>query len=82
MLSQYYADDRAIGSKRGAKIVADHQLPRAVTSTQIKSTKEFVALVDTVRKEGFSPEMRRHVSEFNLRHPDSFRTLTTDEHRP
>jgi NitT/TauT family transport system ATP-binding protein len=81
VLSQYYADDRQAASKRGAKIVADHQLPRAVSSTHIKSSPEFVALVETIRKEGFSPEVRRHVSEFNLKHPDSFRTLTADEHR-
>jgi NitT/TauT family transport system ATP-binding protein len=81
VLSQYYADDRQSGVKRGAKIVADHQLPRAVNSTNVKHTDAFAQLVETIRKEGFSPELRRHVSEFNLKHPDSFRTLTPDEHR-
>lgn len=81
VLSQYYADDRAQGAKRGAKIVADHQLPRGVSSTGVKHSEAFTTLVDTIRKEGFSPELRRHVSEFNLKHPDSFRTLTPDEHR-
>jgi NitT/TauT family transport system ATP-binding protein len=81
VLSQYYVDDRQADSKRGAKIVADHQLPRAVNSTQVKRSAEFAALVETIRQEGFNPELRRHVSAFNLKHPDSFRTLTAEEHR-
>jgi NitT/TauT family transport system ATP-binding protein len=80
VLSQYYTDDRSPGVRRGAKIVADCQLPRAVSSTHVKHSPEFAALVEKLR-EGFDPEGRRHVAEFNLTHPDSFRTLTSDEHR-
>jgi NitT/TauT family transport system ATP-binding protein len=82
-LSQYYEDDRGAGAgvNRGAKIVADYQLPRGVTSTASKQSPEFVELVARIRREGFDPAYRRHVREFNLRHPDSFRTLTEDEHR-
>jgi len=78
VLSQYYTDDRG-DCKRGAKIVADYQLPRAANATDVKRTPEFTALVDKIRLEGFSPEHRQHVREFNLSHPDSFRTLTPEE---
>jgi len=81
VLSQYYVDDRHAQAKRGAKIVADYQLPRAASSTHVKQSAAFTTLVESIRKEGFNPEQRQHVSEFNLKHPDSFRTLTTDEHR-
>ncbi len=81
VLSQYYTDDRDRNCKRGAKIVADHQLPRAVSSTQVKHSPQFTALVETIRREGLDPEARKHVAEFNLTHPDAFRTLTKEEHR-
>jgi NitT/TauT family transport system ATP-binding protein len=80
VLSQYYTDDRSPAVRRGAKIVADHQLPRAVSATHVKHSPDFTALVERLR-EGFDPEGRKHVADFNLTHPDSFRTLTTDEHR-
>ncbi len=83
VLSQYYQDDRGAveGVNRGAKIVADYQLPRGIANTASKHEPEFVELVARIRQEGFDPAYRRHVREFNLRHPDSFRTLTADEHR-
>lgn len=82
VLSQYYTDDRQGSAKRGAKIVADHQLPRAVSTTHAKHSPEFTKLVESIRREGFDPEGRKHVSAFNLSHPDAFRTLTAEEHRP
>jgi NitT/TauT family transport system ATP-binding protein len=80
VLSQYYTDDRTSPVRRGAKIVSDCQLPRAVNSTHVKHSPEFTSLVERLR-EGFDPEARKHVAEFNLTHPDSFRTLTSEEHR-
>jgi NitT/TauT family transport system ATP-binding protein len=80
VLSQYYTDDRNAPVKRGAKIVSDCQLPRAVSSTHVKHSPEFTALVEKLR-EGFDPAGRRHIAEFNLTHPDAFRTLTREEHR-
>jgi NitT/TauT family transport system ATP-binding protein len=80
VLSQYYTDDRDPVARRGAKIVADCQLPRAVSATHVKHSPQFTALVDTLR-EGFDPEGRKHIADFNLTHPDSFRTLTMDECR-
>jgi NitT/TauT family transport system ATP-binding protein len=78
VLSQYYTDDRSPPVRRGAKIVADCQLPRAINSTHVKHSPEFTALLENLR-EGFDPEGRKHVAEFNLTHPDSFRTLTREE---
>jgi NitT/TauT family transport system ATP-binding protein len=81
VLSQYYTDDRGEGARRGAKVVADYQLPRGATSTEAKHEADFLDLIETIRRDGFSPEHLQHVGEFNLRHPDSFRTLTPEEQR-
>ena len=82
VLSQYYRDDRGDGPtvKRGAKIVADYPLPRTATSTSVKTQKEFAEFVAEIRREGFDPQYSKHVSEFNLKHQDSFQTLTHDEY--
>lgn len=83
VLSQFYRDDRGDhpGVNRGAKIVSDLQLPRTVLSTDVKASPEFKKLVEQTRRDGFDPNYRRHVSEFNLKHPNAFRTLTPDELR-
>jgi len=81
VLSQYYTDDRgaAAGAARGAKIVADHALPRRAMPTVAKSSPAFHELVRQIRHEGFDPSYLRHVREFNLEHPDAFQTLTPEE---
>ena len=81
VLSQYYTDDRGpqAGAARGAKIVADHALPRRAMPTIAKGMPEFRQLVAQVRKEGFNPEYLRHAREFDLRHPDAFQSLTPEE---
>jgi NitT/TauT family transport system ATP-binding protein len=83
VLSQHYKDDRGDekGAVRGAKIVADYPLARAAASTEVKSKKEFTEFVSQIRREGFDPQLRRHVTEFNLRHKDSFQTLTPEEYK-
>jgi NitT/TauT family transport system ATP-binding protein len=83
VLSQYYEDDRGAmpTPNRGAKVIADYQLPRSALSTDVKRSPEFAELVARIRREGFDPEHRRHVREFNLKHPHSFRTLTAEESR-
>jgi NitT/TauT family transport system ATP-binding protein len=83
VLSQFYRDDRgdAPGVNRGAKIVSDLQLPRTVLATDVKASPAFKELVEQTRRDGFDPGYRRHVSEFNLKHPNAFRTLTPDELR-
>jgi NitT/TauT family transport system ATP-binding protein len=81
VLSQYYKDDRLNikGSVRGAKIVADYPLTRTASSTEVKSKKEFVDFVVQVRRDGFDPQFSQHVGGFNLKHNDSFQTLTPEE---
>ena len=81
VLSQYYTDDRGptASAARGAKIVADHPLPRRAMPTIAKGMPEFRQLVAQVRKEGFDPEALRHAREFDLRHPDAFQSLTAEE---
>jgi len=82
MVSQYYSDDRghAEGVKRGAKIVADHLLQRQPLSTTAKDSQEFREFIAELRQTGFNPANKQHVKEFNLRHPQSFQTLTAAEH--
>ena len=84
VLSQHYTDDRGDDPavRRGSRIVADYELPSAVSSTKVKNSPEFLDLTAEIRRVGFSPEHRRHVAAFNLRHPDSFQTLTPIEKRP
>jgi NitT/TauT family transport system ATP-binding protein len=81
VLSQYYTDDRgsAAGAARGARIVADHALPRCALPTVVKSAPEFNELAQRIRREGFDPGSLRHVRDFNLQHPDAFQTLTPEE---
>ncbi len=82
VLSQYYSDDRGSGRhvSRGARIVADYQLPRVAASTETKRSPEFVDLIERIRQEGFDPEYLQHARDFNLSHPDAFQTLTEYEH--
>lgn len=79
VLSQHYVDDRGPEVRRGARIVADYALANAVTSTKVKTQPEFLDLIGEIRRHGFDPKSLRHVRDFNLRHPDSFRTLTAVE---
>ncbi|THB75141.1 MAG: ABC transporter ATP-binding protein [Gammaproteobacteria bacterium] len=81
VLSQYYTDGRGDNhEKRGAKIVGDYPLEKAgIYSTKIKNNPDFIQLTEEIRSVGFDPKIRQHVNEFNLKHPDSFRTLTQEE---
>lgn len=82
VLSQFYIDDRGQHSAdKGAKIVADYQLPRSASSTEVKHTPEFTQLIAQIRSEGFDPKTLQHAKDFNYSHPDSWQTLTDDEHR-
>lgn len=82
VLSQYYTDDRGDGPEvnRGGKIVADYQLTQFGNSTEVKRHAAFKDFIARVREEGFDPQIRQHVKDFNLKHPDSFQTLTAEEY--
>ena len=73
VLSQYFSpkDKTRPKGKGGAKIVADYQLQRAVSSTRIKETQQFGSLIAAIRREGFDPEYLQEIKTFNLKHPDS-----------
>ncbi len=79
VLSQYYIDDRGKDSARGARVVGDYAVKKEASSTELKRTGQFAHLVQTIRRDGFDPATRRHVDEFNLTHPDSWRSLNPEE---
>ncbi|MBF0104025.1 MAG: ABC transporter ATP-binding protein [Deltaproteobacteria bacterium] len=77
VLSQYYSEGEGKDRKKGqgAKIVADYNLDKEAKSSAIKKNKDFVNLIYQIRREGFDPEHLQYISEFNLKHPDSFQTI-------
>lgn len=77
VLSQYYSSDSSIP---GAKIVLDKAIPFS-QSHDFKLTSEFAALEKQIRRDGLDPNHRQHVKEFDLSHPDSFRTVSVEEWR-
>lgn len=81
MLSQYYEDDRGDyrAHKHGAKIVLDRPLDRTIFRVSDKNTAEFRQTKDEIMRHGFSAEFLQHVDDFDLRHPNSFHTLTFQE---
>lgn len=81
VLSQFYSDARGdlpVG-KKGAKIVADYNVKDHALSANSKETAEFGQFLGQVRREGFSPEYRQNILDFNLKHPDSFQTISKNE---
>jgi len=81
VLSQYYTDDRGDDPSvnRGARIVGDYPLEKEAKSTLVKATAAFSDLIRRIREDSFKPAHRVHVDAFNLKHPDSFRTLMPEE---
>jgi NitT/TauT family transport system ATP-binding protein len=79
VLSQYYTDGRGDILNRGAKVVYSKALPRIASSTAVKTRPDFGKLVQEVRQEVFEPKHKKHVTEFNLSHPDDFQTLSDEE---
>jgi len=81
VLSQYYTDGKneKDNTLHGARIVSDYPLAREATSTAVKKTAAFGTLIQKIRHEGFDPEYLQHVTQFDLRHPDSFQTLAESE---
>jgi len=79
VLSKFYMDGRGTAVNRGARIVADYKIKDKASTTKSKESENFGMLVGKIRREGFDPEHRRHVADFNLQHPDSFQTLSEIE---
>jgi NitT/TauT family transport system ATP-binding protein len=81
VLSQFYTDGLTQGAPgaKGARIVSDHPLRKEIPSTHYKESAEFGKLIQQIRYEGMDPAHVQHVTQFNLRHKDSFQTLTDEE---
>ena len=77
VLSQHYSADSPVN---GAKIVLDKSIPFS-QSHDFKLTPEFAALEQQIRRDGLDPNHKQHVKDFDLSHPDSFRTVTPEERR-
>ncbi|MGB0748337.1 MAG: ABC transporter ATP-binding protein [Magnetospiraceae bacterium] len=77
-LSQYYSDDREMAAARGAKIVVDREISPLGTalSPEVKRNKDFRDLIRHIREQAFDPEYRQHAREFDLSHPQSWRTTS------
>jgi NitT/TauT family transport system ATP-binding protein len=75
VLSPYYTIDN--GRPEGAKIVMDRKLP-GPAATRVKYSPEFNKLLEEIKQRGFVKEYRQHISEFDLSHPDSWRTINNE----
>lgn len=82
VVSQYYEDDRGDDSPQGSKIVWGAKLREIgeMPSIATKYTVEFGEMIKEIRRHGFEPEYRQHVTDFKLMHPHSFQTLTKAEY--
>lgn len=74
VISQFYTHENSCEESRGARIVADYKLNDSALSTRVKQTAAFGELIQTIRYEGFKPEVKQHANAFNLTHSDSFIT--------
>lgn len=79
VLSKFYSDGRSYDSERGARIVADYNIKEKASTTEAKQSANFGMLIAKIRREGFDPQYRKNVNDFDLMHPDSFQTLSDIE---
>ena len=71
VVSQHYLKK---SQEEGAQIVADYPLTKFSNGTSVKESAEFGHMIQEIRKEGFDPGYLQHMSTFNLKHRDSFKT--------
>ncbi len=82
VLSQFYTHEVGSSDGHGARIVSDYHLnarQQRAASLHVKQSAEFSKLIETIRYEGFDPEVRQHANAFNLNHPDSFITFVDEK---
>lgn len=78
LLTQYYTTDRE--KNEGAKIVTDIPIPgEHPKSTDFKYSSEMCELTNKLKQEGLDPNLRQHITDFDLSHKDSFRTVVKEE---
>ena len=73
VLSQYYSDDKEC---KGAKVVMDIPIKsdKTALATTSKQSEDVQSLIAKIRQEGFDPNYRQRLEEFNLAHQHSFST--------
>lgn len=80
VISQFYVHEtKPEGEPHGARIVADYKLNDQASSTRVKQTAAFGELIQTIRYEGFTPEVKQNAYNFNLTHSDSFVTYASEK---
>ena len=80
ILTQYYTTDAP--QNEGSKIATDIPLPGPHPKpSAFKFSKEMGELVEKLRKDGLEPQHSRHIRDFDLRHKDSWRTVSPEEWR-
>lgn len=79
VLSQYYLTDDPNGNPttQGSKIITDAKIPKYDVESD-KYTVEFNKLMAEIRQD-LNPNNRKYIKEFNLTHPNSFRTVGDSE---
>ncbi len=78
VLSQYYQSDNA--AQAGAKIVTDIPTPGPHPhNSAFKYSPELNELIRRIRQDGLEPTHHQHIRDFNLRHADSYRTVTRED---
>ncbi|MGA1868453.1 MAG: ABC transporter ATP-binding protein [bacterium] len=80
VLSPYYKTD--CEECEGSKIVTDKAISGSHPKpTDFKYTPEFNKLLEQIRRDGLDPSHTQHISQFDLSHADSYRSVTGDEWR-
>jgi len=80
ILTQYYTTDAP--ENDGSKIATDIPLPGPHPKpSTFKFSKIMGELVEKLRTDGLEPQHCRHIRDFDLRHKDSWRTVTPEEWR-
>lgn len=73
VISQFYKKD---DGKEGSKIVKDVEIPWPhPRSTETKSTKEFIELMEEIKYEGLDPNYLQDIGDFDLSHKDSVKNM-------
>lgn len=81
-LSQYYQTDQigATAAMQGAKIVIDKAVPKATSANDDqKYDQKFADLLKQVRRDALEPKNILNIRNFDLSHPDAYRTVDEKE---
>jgi NitT/TauT family transport system ATP-binding protein len=80
VLSQYYQTDSPLS--QGAKIVADIKIDGPYPRPSTFKYSDYVSqLIEKIRRNGLDPNQRQHIKDFDLNHPNAFRSVNSEEWR-